>query len=214
MSTTEFSGHVSAMRADSEFFGAEDFAGRGDVPAQIVKCNRCLDRKACGKSVKEMFTLNLIVDGKPAAKEFWIKPTNRKQILRMYGANVGDWKSKWLWLYVEEVQSPQGGKTLGIRIRDKKDAPVAPARKQEPPKTAAPSQQHELTPDFNAMGAKWRSRRQDRGVTILAEDFSAFIEHATDGLVTASGALKVDSYTADLIAKCVDVINFEMPEQP
>lgn len=128
MSTQEFTGHVSAMRADAEFFGAEDFMGRGDVPVQIIKCVRSVDRQACGKKQKEMFSLFLKVDGKPATKELWIKPTNRKQVTRLYGPNVADWKGNWLWLYVDEVRSPQGGMTLGIRIRDKKDAPQTQQR--------------------------------------------------------------------------------------
>ncbi len=123
MSVQEYTGHISAMRADSDFFGAEDFAGRGDVPVQIVKCNRCVDVVACGKSQKEMFTLTLNIDGQLAAKVLWLKPTNRKQLLKLYGPNVGDWKGKWIWFYVDEVRSPSGGMTLGIRIRDKTDAP-------------------------------------------------------------------------------------------
>lgn len=130
MTTEEFTGHVSAMRADNEFLGAEDLIGRGDMPVQIAKCNRCLNRKACGKSQPEMFTLNLLVNGKPAKKELWLKPTNRKQITKLYGANVSEWKNKWLWLYTDEVKSPTGGTTLGIRIRDRTDAPKQSAPQQ------------------------------------------------------------------------------------
>lgn len=129
MSVQEYTGHISAMRADSDFFGAEDFAGRGDVPALIMKCNRCVDVVACGKKQAEMFTLTLHVDGKVAHKVLWLKPTNRKQILKLYGPNVGEWKGKWVWLYVDEVRSPTGGMTLGIRIRDKKDAPAVADKK-------------------------------------------------------------------------------------
>lgn len=134
MSSTEFTGHVSAMRADNEFLGAEDLVGRGDTPVQIAKCNRCLKRKACGKMVDEMYTLNLTVNGKPAKKELWIKATNRQQISKLYGPNVAEWKGKWLWLYVTEVKSPQGGTTLGIRIRDKKDAPTSQQQQHATPK--------------------------------------------------------------------------------
>lgn len=73
--------------------------------------------------------------------------------------------------------------------------------------------QNELQSAFNAMGAKWRSRREDRGLSILVDDFKAFVVHATDGLIAADKALSVAAYTPDVIAKCVEVINFEMPEQ-
>jgi hypothetical protein len=120
----EFTGHVRAMRADAEFFGAEDLDGLGDVWFQIDCCKRYENRKACGKTVPEMFTLQLKdKTGRPCSKEFWIKPTNRNSIRKLYGANVGEWKGKWICLYVTEVKSPQGGMTFGIRIRDRKDHP-------------------------------------------------------------------------------------------
>jgi hypothetical protein len=121
---TEFTGHVRAMRADAEFFGAEDIDGLGDVWFQIVCCKRFENRKACGKPVKEMFTLFLKdKTGRECSKEFWIKPTNRQTIRKLYGANVADWKGKWLCFYSTEVKSPSGGMTLGIRIREKTDGP-------------------------------------------------------------------------------------------
>lgn len=206
MSSKEFTGHVSAMRADSEFLGAEDLAGRGDVPIRVIRCNQCLDRKACGKAQKEMFTLSFEIDGKPASKEIWLKPTNRKQILKLYGANVGGWKGKWLWLYVDEVKSPQGGMTLGIRIRDKTDAPVGAEKKSERPTG-------DLVATFKAMKDRWKSRRDDRGLTPDIDSFSAFVESATGGLVPAKQATNVPSYTEELIAKCVASINETMPEQ-
>jgi hypothetical protein len=132
MSSEEFTGHVRAMRADAEYFGAEDLQGLGDVPFQIVKCERHVNHKACGKTVAEMYTLTLADrTGRAASKRFWIKPTNRKAIVSLYGANVAEWKGKWLWLYVTEVKSPAGGETLGIRIRQRKDAPPQVSQQQE-----------------------------------------------------------------------------------
>jgi hypothetical protein len=84
------------------------------------------NRSACGKKEKLMFTLFLKdKTGKTCSKELWIKPTNRKTLVAMYGPNVKDWKGKWVWLYVTEVRSPAGGMTYGIRIRERKDAPSA-----------------------------------------------------------------------------------------
>lgn len=209
MTTQEFTGHVSAMRADSEFLGAEDLAGRGDVPIRIVKCNRCLNRKACGRTEKEMFTLSFEMDGVASKKELWLKPTNRKRILSMYGANVGEWKGKWLWLYIDEVKSPQGGMTLGIRIRDKRDAPQQTA--SESPGRTAP-QNGELVMLHTNMKSKWKGRREERGLSVDADQFRIFVEQATGGLVPAMNALNVPSFSAELIEKCVEHIRSTMPE--
>lgn len=130
----EFSGHVRAMRADNEFFGAEDLLDLGDVPFQIDRCERFENRIACGKKQKEMFTLFLRdPKGNLAKKEFWLKAENRKKLTLLYGPHVGRWKGQWIWLYVTEVRSPNGGMTLGIRIRDKKDAPPGSDSKGESP---------------------------------------------------------------------------------
>ncbi len=120
----EFTGHVRAMRADNEFFGAEDLDGLGDVWFQIVCCKQYKNRKACGKTVKEMYTLNLKDStGRDCNKEFWLKSINRNTIRVLYGPNVANWKGKWICFYVTEVPSPTGGRTLGIRIREKTDGP-------------------------------------------------------------------------------------------
>jgi len=137
----EYTGHIRAMRAENDFFGAEDFVGLPDIPLQIIKCEHYEKRNACGKAFKNQFTLFLAnKDGSACKKELILNATNRKQIAAMYGANVKDWKGNWIWLFATEVRSPQGGMTLGIRIRDKKDPPPqknAPAKhqptEQQPP---------------------------------------------------------------------------------
>jgi hypothetical protein len=213
MNTEEFTGHVSAMRADAEFFGAEDFIGRGDVPVQIIKCVRSIDRLACGKNQKEMFSLVLNIDGKQAKKELWLKPTNRKQICRLYGPKVSNWKGQWLWLYVEEVRSPQGGMTLGIRIRDRKDAPPNAAinsqRTQEPPKPSSPA----LNEEYNALKSLWKARRKLYEFPDNVESWKHFVDTATGGLVAAEKALSPAAFSHELIKKCIDQINLEMPDQ-
>lgn len=166
MNSEEFTGHVRAMRADNEFFGAEDFLGLGDVPAQVVKCNRCLKRKACGKTVDEMYTLNLNINGRLARKELWIKATNRQQITKLYGPNVGDWKGKWIWVYVTECNSPTGGKTFGIRLRDKKDAPTTSQHKSPKPDTTDLSQQNDPAQAY----------RHEIGQCVTGEQFRQLIE--------------------------------------
>lgn len=212
MSTTEFTGHVAAMRADSEFYGAEDFVGRGDVPAQITRCNRCLARKACGVSQKEMFTLTLHIDGKLADKELWLKPTNRKQLVRMYGPNVSDWKAKWIWLFVEEVRSPQGGMTLGIRIRDKKDAPPngKPATQKAADKPAEQPIQDNAS-RFKTMKDEWKVAQKAIGGHLTEAAFREFVDTTTGGMVPAAKALEPANYTAGHLAACEAAVKAMMP---
>lgn len=131
MSKSErYRGHVSAMRADNEFLGAEDLQDRGDVWLKIEGVYRHIDRKACGKLQPEMFTIKLATaKGEPCKKEWWLKSTNRQKLTSLYGAQTEQWEGKWVCLYVTEVKSPSGGMTLGVRIRDSKGPP--PASKQE-----------------------------------------------------------------------------------
>lgn len=122
--STRYRGHVSAMRADNEFLGAEDLLERGDTWLKIEGVYEHIDRKACGKLQPIMYTLKLMTEsGQPCKKEFWLKATNRQKLTQLYGPDTTHWEGKWVGLYVTEVKSPQGGMTLGVRIRDRKEPP-------------------------------------------------------------------------------------------
>lgn len=137
MPVEEFRGHIRAMRADSEYLGAEDLLDAGDVPFKIIKVLHKTNHKACGKLQEEMFTLVLEgASGKQYGKELWLKSTNRRSIALLHGGNVKDWVGKWIWLGVEECRSPSGGQTLGIRVRARKDAPPPPQPTQQQPASA------------------------------------------------------------------------------
>ena len=207
MSDVEFTGHVSAMRADSEYFGAEDFMGKGDVPAKIVKCIQSKQKKACGTMQREMFTLVLEIDGKEASKRLWIKPTNRKTISKMYTTSVLEWKGKWIWMFVEECRSPQGGMTFGIRIRERTDAPKQQAQQQPVTAHAASSDS-----EYLRMKALWKDMRVMNHQPVTQEAFSEFVVAATDGVIAATDALKVALFSPDLLAKCSAVIHANWPE--
>lgn len=131
MSVTEFTGHVTMMRADAEFYGAEDFIGRGDVPMKIDKILHCENRKVAGKTKPVCFTIRF-VNGE---KELVLNATNRQMLTHLYGPNAKDWKGKWVWCFVEPCRSTTGGTTLGVRFRDRKDEPKQEA--QHPAKTTA-----------------------------------------------------------------------------
>ena len=149
MEANEFTGHISMMRADSEFLGVEDIAGLGDVPLIIEKCVQYKGRKACGKMQAVMYCLRLISQKGNVKKELWLKATNRRKLFDLYGADVSQWKGKPVWLFIEPCKHPQGGETLGIRIRDRKDYPAWYQQKQQ----SQPQQQPQPDSDGD-MGAR------------------------------------------------------------
>ena len=72
------------------------------------------------------------------------------------------------------------------------------------------AEQHPLTAPFNAMKSRWKSRREDRGLPVTADEFKAFVTAATEGLI--SNVMNPSAYTVEVIQKCVESIDFEMPE--
>lgn len=119
-----YRGHIRAMRADNEFFGAEDLMDCGEMWFKIVHTMHYAKRKAAGKEVADMWTLKLEdASGKPCRKELWLKATNRQSIAGLYGSDTTAWEGKWICLFVTEVRSPQGGMTLGIRVAKKTEGP-------------------------------------------------------------------------------------------
>lgn len=97
------------------------------------------------------------------------------------------------------------GKKAKVVIEKLGDAPNKPA--------ATTPAENELTASFNAMKAKWKSRREDRGLTAAVEDFRAFIVTATEGCVSSENALKIEKYTPDVIAHINEFIKVNFPEQ-
>lgn len=207
MTSQPFEGHVSAMRADAEYWGAEDVLGRDDVPVQIVRCNHLVNHIACGKKQKEMYTLTVMENGVLSPKAFWIKSTNRKRIAGMYSPNVKEWAGKWLWLYAEECRSPQGGMTWGIRIRDRKDAPKGHAEAK--PNGKAPPQE---TP-FRKMSLKWKEWREMSHGDSSTDALRAFIADASGGTIAPADAFKPDLHTTELLEICNAKIDADMPSE-
>jgi len=125
MTASDFTGHIRAMRADNDWFGAEDLVDMGDVPFQIDKVQFDPDLKIGGAPSKDKYFL-LLKDktGKTCHKKMSINAGRRKMIALLHGGKVADWAGKWIWVYVSEVKSPKGGTTLGMVIRNRKDAPA------------------------------------------------------------------------------------------
>lgn len=136
MSGKEFTGHIRAMRADNDWFGAEDLVGLDDVPFRIERVEHDPDLKIGGTKSKDKFYLVLSDSaGRTCHKRMLINAGRRKMLGALYGGTVADWKGKWVWCYVDEVKSPSGGTTLGMKFRNRKDAPKSsqqrPARPAE-----------------------------------------------------------------------------------
>ena len=129
MTAKEFAGHIRAMRAENDWFGAEDLVGLPDVPFQIDRIEHDPDLKVGGAKSKDKFYLVLKdQSGRQCHKRMLLNAGRRKMLGAMYGGVAGEWRGKWVWVYVDEVKSPSGGMTLGMKFRNKKDAPKqAPA---------------------------------------------------------------------------------------
>lgn len=124
MTEQPFTGHVRSMRADADWFGAEDLLDLGDVPFQIVAICFDPDLKIAGNKSKDRHYLKLAdKHGRECHKKMLINSHRRKMLGKLYGGAVTAWVGKWAWVYVDTVKSPQGGTTLGMRFRDRTDAP-------------------------------------------------------------------------------------------
>ena len=138
MVAKEFTGHVRAMRADTDYFGAEDFVDSGDVPLQIaaVMFDESL-KVGAGKAKPTFFLTMLGQSGKPCHKRMLLNASRRKMLSAMYGGKTAEWVGKWVWVYVEPVKNPAGGdNVLGMKFRNRKDAPKqghATQPAQQPP---------------------------------------------------------------------------------
>ena len=132
MTAKEFTGHVRAMRADADYFGAEDFVDSGDVPLQIAAVMFDESLKVGGGKAKPTFFLTMLgQSGKPCHKRMLLNASRRKMLSAMYGGKTSEWVGKWVWVYVEPVKNPAGGdNVLGMKFRNRKDAPKPTGTKQ------------------------------------------------------------------------------------
>ena len=155
----EYTGSIRILRADNEFFGAADLipdsasdigTEKSDIPFIIAGADFQERRKVGGKTKANVLALRLIArNGQPCKKEWILNKTNGNAIAAMYGAKVGEWKGKWVWLYVDpRCRSVEGGTVAGIRVRSGKTA--APANAQQP---TTPQQQPQPDSDGD-MGAR------------------------------------------------------------
>lgn len=136
MTAKPFTGHIRAMRADTDYFGAEDFVDSGDIPLQIdaVMFDDAL-KVGAGKAKPTYFLTLKNQVGKPCHKRMLLNAGRRKMLAALYGGVAEKWVGKWVWVYVDRVKNPAGGTdVLGMKFRDRSDAP-----KQREPATAEPA---------------------------------------------------------------------------
>ena len=155
----EYTGSIRILRADNEFLGAADLipdsagdigAEKSDIPFQIESADFQEKRKVAGKVKANVLALRLIArNGRKCKKEWILNKTNANTIADMYGGMVGNWKGKWVWLYVDtRCRAVDGGTVSGIRVRRNKTD--APTNAQQP---VAPQHQQQPDPD-GEMGAR------------------------------------------------------------
>lgn len=121
-------GNVSAMKADSDFLGAEDIMGRGDVWVRVVEVlSYPKGTVVAGRSMKKAFpalVLDVHHNGQyhRGTKHWILNNTVRRQLItRAESVHAQDWRGMEMALFCEVTRSPQGGLTWGIRVRPTKD---------------------------------------------------------------------------------------------
>lgn len=134
MSEVSIKGHVRALRADGQWFGAEDFDGLGDVPLRVVDICRDDSLKVGGKSVANKPYLKLAnPDGTPCKKRMMLNAGRRRALGAMYGKIIEGWKGKIVWIYTDKVKNPDGGdQILGMKFRINTNEPATGSKQPKP----------------------------------------------------------------------------------
>ena len=187
---------------ESDWLGSVDLAGKDRV-VEIEKVE--IADLFNPRTNKKKKTLTLRIKGE--LKGFICNQTNATTIggvLKVTEASK--WPGHRVTLYPTTCQVGRETKTC-IRVRE--TLPVGKGAKQEPSQPA----DHTLLATFNAMKARWKSRREDRGESTEVGDFRAWVADTTSGIITADNALSVAKYTAETIEHCESVIRDTMPEQ-
>lgn len=156
--------------------------------------------------------------------------TMRRALVFAWGKDSTQWVGRSLCLVRDPTVKWAGEAVGGIRIqamshiasrlelslavsKGKKAKVVIEKLAATESKTSPQPAENALTASFNAMKAKWKSRREDRGMTVAVDDFRGFISAATEGCVSADNALKIEKYTPEVLAVLNDWIKANLPEQ-
>lgn len=103
------------MKKDSTWLAVEDLLGRGDVNLEIEGVFKDTDVEFDqGRKEKVIFSISF----KGAKKRLVLNSTNRKRLVRKYGANVCEWKGKKVVLYVDPTVKMMGKVVGGVRVKE------------------------------------------------------------------------------------------------
>lgn len=113
-----YSGLSGAMRS-SPWLAAEDITAVGDVKVTIEEVfNYDSVEFDAGRTKKNVFTVKFA--GKE--KELVLNSSNRKAIVKKYGAHTKDWKGKEITIFHDKTVKMKGQAVGGIRIRQEEAA--------------------------------------------------------------------------------------------
>jgi hypothetical protein len=199
--------------AKSDQLNSDDLIA-GPIVVKVLNVKRCADEQPIAVEIS---------DHKP-----W-KPckTMRRVLVQAWGADAKKWIGKSVVLKRDPKVKWAGQEVGGIRVQALSDIPrdmdialTATRGKKElvtikrlDPKASLPKPtESDLNESFNAMKELWKKRRGLHKLSVGAREWAEFITVATEGMIAATNALKPAAFTPEVIQKCVDSINFEMPE--
>lgn len=110
---------------DSNWLTAESLPADRDTPVQIEAVVRRREVKFKNETKKGYGSLRFV--GKE--KELGLNATHLHVLCALFGSNTGDWRGKWIALYVDPEVSAFGRTVAAVRIRPRKiEAPKAERR--------------------------------------------------------------------------------------
>ena len=161
-------------------------------------------------------------------KPYFPCKTCRRVLVSAWGKDATKWVGRVLKLY-RDPKVKWGGEVVGgIRIAAMSDIPqkleIALAETRGKKKlvivekltndlvTQPASQSNPIAESFNEMKARWKSRREALGMLVNVEEFGAFVEAATSGLILAKDARNLSHFDADKVAQCGQSIEATLQE--
>ena len=195
---------------ESDWLGSIDLGGKDlTVTIQLVEKAEVFNPKTNGKSFKLAFRF------KGQQKGMIVNRTNATTISKLYGNEASAWNGKSITLYPTTCKVGRETTTC-LRVREK----VPGGQKQEPAgaksepakQTPVSTDTSPLTESFAAMKGLWKKRREVNEMSVNPQEWTDFIQSATEGLIAVANVLKPTAFTPEVIQRCLDRINAEMPE--
>ena len=132
----EYAGPAGVFKAHSDWLCAEDLPPGKDVAVTISRVVRVTGAE---------FEQGRKVDGGALEfvgkrKRLLLNATNRKMLVRLFGAMTGQWKGRTILLYIDPHVQMMGKRVCGVRIRDTvpkaEDADTMPVQEDDAPTLA------------------------------------------------------------------------------